>query len=254
MPPDTVYVTIVREPSAHFESIYNYYELRRRFKMSLSEFSLINKMHLLRKSFGFRVRNPQLYDLGVDGKYSQNKSFFENEVKNIDQIFDLVMITDMMSESIVLLKELMCWQLRDVTTFKRNSRIDIWRENELSVKVKEGIKAWNVGDTILYDYFREKLVKRITEFGQERMKREVNLLEQLNKQLFEECVLKVQVSRELPKPFKHSSTKVLGFRLKPERETNLTCLQMAAVPSSYVKHLREKQYEWIRNKKGRNPI
>ncbi|XP_076308733.1 galactosylceramide sulfotransferase-like [Tachypleus tridentatus] len=254
MPPDTVYVTIVREPSSHFESIYNYYELRKMFKMPFAEFSLINKTQLLRKGFGFRVRNPQLYNLGVYGKYSQNKSFFENEVKNIDKIFDLVMITDMMTESMVLLKELMCWQLKDVTAFKRNSRTDIWRESEISVKVKEGIAAWNIGDTILYDYFRKKLVKKITEFGQERMKREVNLLQQLNKQLYEECVLNEQVSKELPEPLKHWSNKVLGFRLRPQKETNLTCLQMAAAPSSYVKHLRNKQYEWIRNTKGRNLI
>ncbi|XP_022245142.1 galactose-3-O-sulfotransferase 4-like [Limulus polyphemus] len=248
MPPDSVYIAIVREPISHFESTYNYFSLYKKYHVTLRDFSLMNKTQLLRKKIGFRERNPQLYDFGINGTYIQDTGFFQREIKKLDKIFDFVMITELMEESLVLLKNLMCWELKDVATFRKNVRSDTWRENDLSWKERVGIKTWNFGDDLLYKYFRNKFEKKLSEFGLDNMQREIKQLRQINNQIFLECVSNMEASSTLPRPLKHGSDKVLGYRLKPGKERNLNCLQMARVSTSYVGYLKKKQYRWVREK------
>ncbi|XP_076322033.1 galactosylceramide sulfotransferase-like [Tachypleus tridentatus] len=248
MPPDSVYIAIVREPVSHFESTYSYYNLFKKYGMTLRDFSLMNKTFMFRKNIGFRERNPQLYDFGVNGTYTQDTGFFQREIEKLDGIFDLVMITELMEESLVLLKTLLCWELKDVAFFKKNVRSDTWRENNLSWKEGVGIRAWNFGDDLLYKHFRLKFEKQLSAFGSDKMQREIKQLRQINNQIFLECVSNVEQSLTLPRPLKHVSNKVMGYRLKPGKEKKRICLQVAAVSTSYVSYLKKKHYRWVREK------
>ena len=57
--------------------------------------------------------NQQLYDLGITTGRG-----IEEAIKEIDTMFDLVMIAERMAESLVLLADLLCVPLQDVATLK----------------------------------------------------------------------------------------------------------------------------------------
>ena len=46
------------------------------------------------------------------------------KISKIDEDFDLVMITERMEESLVLLADLLCWPLAYMASLKKNSRMD----------------------------------------------------------------------------------------------------------------------------------
>ncbi|GBN23350.1 hypothetical protein AVEN_218297-1, partial [Araneus ventricosus] len=66
--------------------------------------------------------NQMLFDLGMDDKAFSNNSAVMDYVRFVDSVFDLVMVRERMDESLVLLKELLCWDVDDVIIFHLNAR------------------------------------------------------------------------------------------------------------------------------------
>ncbi|XP_037509398.1 galactose-3-O-sulfotransferase 3-like [Rhipicephalus sanguineus] len=128
---DPVFVTIVREPAALFESLYSYYDLENRLKVSLEDLrnatensSLAQQLRLIlpgpkRTQHGL---NQMSYGLGFDLEQAHNESAVRDFIARLDAVFDLVMVAERMNESLVLLRHLLCWELDDVIVFKLNAR------------------------------------------------------------------------------------------------------------------------------------
>ena len=64
--------------------------------------------------------NLLLWDLGVDDVYDEYA--VDAKIAQVDKTFHLVMIMEHFEESIILMKELLCWNYLDVTNLKLNSR------------------------------------------------------------------------------------------------------------------------------------
>ena len=83
--------------------------------------------------------------------------------------FDIyeVMITDYFDESMVLLKEELCWDTEDISYLKSNSRqfggtesVREWLGPEYSQKLLD----WNKADWKLYQHFNQTFNKKVTFF------------------------------------------------------------------------------------------
>ncbi len=70
-------------------------------------------------SYGF---NQQLWDLGMNHSSFGNATALQSMIETIDRDFDLVMIAERMDESMVLLADLLCVPLTNVTSLKVNVR------------------------------------------------------------------------------------------------------------------------------------
>ena len=95
-----------------------------------------------------------LFDFGLDPKDMDNGSMVESKIKEIDDRFNLVMMQESFSESLVLLKEELCWDLDDVTNFKLNGRKEGVKKtlsNETRSKLRDFLRA----DYKLYNHFKE---------------------------------------------------------------------------------------------------
>lgn len=119
MPPDTLYVTILRHPVQLFESMYEYYRLERFYDFPFTQFG--NESATLpdfSKRFVGRIgTNQMFFDLGYS-MHDFTPAIVKAYIDQIESHFDLIMIEEMFDESMILLKDLLCWTMDDIVTFK----------------------------------------------------------------------------------------------------------------------------------------
>ncbi|KAI1285606.1 Galactosylceramide sulfotransferase [Halotydeus destructor] len=249
MRPNATFVTILRDPASLFESMYTYSELVKSYYLDLDTFAInaaaaLNKSefpgHYLtfdfsrRFSSGITGRNQMSFDLGLDSVFHDDELAIQGFIAHIDRVFDLVMISERMDESLVLLKHLLCLPMEDVVVFKHNSRRNEFK-HQVDDYTNEKLKLVNHADTKLYEHFVSKFDERVKQFGHERMKKEVLKLKQLTDQMYAKCV-----EAEIEKPLGKFvfSDKTLSFEAKSS--TGLTCKQLTLNELEYLDRLRTK--------------
>ncbi|XP_029813240.1 galactose-3-O-sulfotransferase 3 [Suricata suricatta] len=130
MPPGTVYVTILREPAAMFESLFSYYNqycpaFRRVPNASLEAFLRAPETYYRAgEHFAMFAHNTLAYDLGGDNERSprEDAAYLAGLIRQVEEVFSLVMIAEYFDESLVLLRRLLAWDLDDVLYAKLNAR------------------------------------------------------------------------------------------------------------------------------------
>ncbi|XP_072315664.1 galactose-3-O-sulfotransferase 3-like [Eucyclogobius newberryi] len=212
MPPDTVYITIMREPSAMFESLFDYFypfcqSMNRVPNKSISEF-LDNpfKYYRLHEGDSMFARNCLTFDLGGD-KDSFHMDYGARLAAQVEETFSLVMISDYFDESLILLRHLLKWDLEDIVYFKSNMRSEKAKKKmtpELSAK----IRAWNWIDAYLFDHFNASLWRQLHAIGLDCVARELQLLDKAQKKLSRTCF-----GQEMPRL--NSGSKIKDSALKP---------------------------------------
>ena len=66
--------------------------------------------------------NQLLWDLGVDAEKMYDHNVVENKIKEMEDHFHLVMILEHFDESLILMKDILCWDTQDITNLKLNAR------------------------------------------------------------------------------------------------------------------------------------
>jgi len=94
------------------------------------------------------------FDLGMEKESFKNEQKIQELLKMIEAEFDLVLLSEYMEVSMVLLADLMCWSLKDVTFLKLNARPANQQHTNLTTKDKETIRELNNVDTAIYTHFR----------------------------------------------------------------------------------------------------
>uniref|UniRef100_A0A8C6WXR5 Galactose-3-O-sulfotransferase 3 n=1 Tax=Neogobius melanostomus TaxID=47308 RepID=A0A8C6WXR5_9GOBI len=159
MPNNTTYITIMREPSSMFESLFVYYSqycqsFKRVTNASLEAF-LDNPWHYYRaeEKDSMYARNTLTFDLGGD-----------KDRPATDITFSLVMISEYFDESLILLRHLLNWDLEDIVYFKLNMRTESSKQS-LNPELSAKIRAWNSVDAHLFDYFNASLWRQLSALG-----------------------------------------------------------------------------------------
>ena len=174
----------------------------------------------------------------MDGKDIINNKAVERKIQQIDNDFDLVMISEDFDASIVLLSNLLCWPLANMTSLKINERKKS-RVMKLSRKSRKMLKEWLWADYMLYEYFKKELVRKKTLFGVDKIEKEVYKLKELNRNLSSECVLNVvENTNDLKVEYVHSSQHVLLFKVN---ESNVMCKYYGITETHFINYLREIQ-------------
>ena len=241
----TRYITLLREPTQHFESIFNFFRLDKRFLglrnvMSPLQTFLQNATFYLKQAKNITgllnlIKNPALFELGLDTKYHSNFTVVQNYVRFLQQEFDLVMLMEYFDESLVLLKRRFCWKIEDILYFKLNERMDKHKQN-LPEKVKEDIRIWNSGDVLLYDVFNKTLWKMIREEGADFFK-DLALFRKELESMKGACL---REGKFLTKPY--AGRLVQGYAVKANLSTQLnqTCNRMIMNEIPYLDSHRAK--------------
>ncbi|XP_053315967.1 galactose-3-O-sulfotransferase 4-like [Spea bombifrons] len=245
MPSDTFYFTILRNPIYLMESSFSYYKSTSSFAKAKSLEDFLNNTTKYYSKSNY-AKNLMTFDLGFDHNGLESAKYFKLMQEAVEIIFDLVLITEYFDESLVLLKDALCWTYEDLLSFPLNSRSDITKK-ALPLETQERIKAWNQHDWKLYNYFNRTFWNRVEKFGIERMKREVEELRQQRAQLSKTCLQGKVEAKEIKdkslKPFQYGMAKIIGYNLKPGlgMEQKILCQRLVTPELQYSDLLRKKQ-------------
>ncbi|KAJ8025320.1 Galactose-3-O-sulfotransferase 3 [Holothuria leucospilota] len=238
MPRNTQYITIIREPSDQFESLYKYYNWYERFQASLPEFSS-NPFFYYKKSEPSdaieSALNPNLFDLGLDKKFLNDRQSISEQIEKLDKDFTLVMVTEYFDESLILLKDLLCWSIDDVTYLAKNVRSMEGRN--LNKDTRQSLRMWNAGDVKLYEHFNETFWRKVHLYGKDKLMEEVKTLRERNEELKLSCVEgSASVSQG------KTGTRVKRYSLKVSQSQNDTCVLLTLANEALQGRVARRQF------------
>ncbi len=242
MPNDSVYVSILREPVSMFESTFTYNKYNAVYHLSgpnpLKQFLESPRRYYDVHGGKDHAKNPMLFDLGLNNPQKDDQRYIDQMIEKLDKRFNLVMMTEYFHESLILLKDLMCWTTNDIVYFTLNARSKSSVLSDINPVMKDRIKQWNLGDVKLYDHFNKTFWKKVKDFGEERMKREVQELIESNEELYKMCI--DRVSDNDGRVWHPPGVKVESLQVKAAAKKYPQCVNMARTELPYTDLLRKK--------------
>ncbi|XP_069624215.1 galactose-3-O-sulfotransferase 2-like [Ranitomeya imitator] len=250
MPKDTFYFTLMRNPVSLMESSFSYYKNVDIFvnAHSLQEYlnNPYNYYNQTSRNSGYG-KNLMAFDLGLDQHEPETPKHFKLAQKTIETMFNLVLITEYFDESLILLKDALCWSFDDVLSFPLNSRNDSNRK-VLSEETQDKVKTWNQLDWQLYVYFNKSFWEMVDKFGQDRMQSEVQELQRRRAAQSEICLQgqvddPAKIKDNSLRPFQAGIHKILGYNLKPglQKDEERLCRRLVTPELQYTEQLFIKQ-------------
>ncbi|XP_043921646.1 galactosylceramide sulfotransferase [Protopterus annectens] len=194
LPADTVYVTILRDPAYLFESSFHYFGsvIPLTWKITaddkLAEF-LRDPWHYYDPS-GYNahyLKNLLFFDFGYDNNMNPENISVREYIEDIDKRFHFVMILEYFDESLILLKDILCWDMADILYFKLNARKDSI-VSRLSGDLYSKATEWNKIDSKLYQYFNASFWRKVEAYGWDRMRKDLAELRQRNNEMRAICI------------------------------------------------------------------
>ncbi|XP_060558306.1 galactosylceramide sulfotransferase-like [Ruditapes philippinarum] len=188
MPKDTKYITIIREPFSHFKSTFNYFNVANiSFVKETDKVSgYLQNLEKYESSYkrpnaalrycipdGFSVTKNQLsHCLGMPLGYpsgreniTANKMLVQDYIKHLDSEFLLVMIMEYFHESLVLLKRLLCWSMKDILYHTINVGNYGYKNTPPSAENLKIYQTWSHIDYLLYDHFNKTFWRKVISEG-----------------------------------------------------------------------------------------
>ncbi|CAL9694976.1 unnamed protein product [Knipowitschia caucasica] len=257
MPPDTVYITTMRETSAMFESLFVYCyvssaSIRRVPNESIEAF-LDDPFKYYRplEAHSMYVRNCVTYDLGGN-KDSTEVDYAQQLAAKVEKTFSLVMISDYFDESLILLRHLLNWDLEDIVYFKANMRSEKAKKT-ITPELSDKIRAWNYIDSYLFDHFNASLWRQLKAIGLDCVAREVQLLRQAQEKLSMTCFGEktsrlnsaAKIKNRALKPWQPGNVEIVGYELSPDlsAENQTLCTKLTMPELQYTDALRQVQIQ-----------
>lgn len=243
MRPSTVYITILREPTALFQSIYSFYHFEKKYKTNITGFitnrlqskSSRKDMNRYTKKLGL---NQMSWDLGMVSENFENLEMINKHINIVEKDFDFIMIFEYFDASLVLLANLMRWPLEKVAYLPINTSKNTSKQI-LSNKDVNRLKIISMADNMMYNWFLQQFKMKVNEYGIEKLKRGMARLMAINQEIVEMCVESTTNA---------GYAKTISYKLK--ESTKINCKYMAINELKYTSFLREMQYEKQRKYKA----
>ncbi|XP_066266115.1 galactose-3-O-sulfotransferase 2-like [Branchiostoma lanceolatum] len=107
------------------------------------------------------------FDMGWPAERADEEEEARKYISKLDADFTLVMILEHLDESVVLLRRLMCWELRDVLLYSKskNSRPYPYKFYAATPEELENHRGWSAVDYMLYNTFNNSLWQKINAQG-----------------------------------------------------------------------------------------
>ncbi|XP_066278512.1 galactosylceramide sulfotransferase-like [Branchiostoma lanceolatum] len=177
MPPDTVYISILRHPLAQLRSVFNWYGLAIDFHGLEGPDPVASFLENPKKfQIPFAIakhtphtlaQNLMAYDLGFPLGLSDDQSFVDEFIQKMSREIDLVLILEHYAESLVLLRRMMCWTLKDILydVVPKNGRR--YQKPTTNTTLIQMHRQWSNVDYQLFDYFNATLWRKIQQEDQD---------------------------------------------------------------------------------------
>ncbi|XP_030623927.1 galactosylceramide sulfotransferase [Chanos chanos] len=194
LPADTVFFTILRDPAELFESSFHYYRSlvpltwKIRGQDKLTEFLNDPNRYFTPDSFNsFYLKNLQLFDFGYENNLEPQDPQVEKAIQHIAERFHLVLLAEYFEESLMLLKDALCWNMDDLLFFKLNARRGS-SVSKLTPELRAKAREWNGADWKLYRHFNATFWAKVEAYGKTRMEKDVTELRRRNAEMAAKCI------------------------------------------------------------------
>ena len=181
-----------------------------------------------------------LFDLGLEPEQMDNEIMVKMKIEEIETQFKLVMIAEHFSESLVLLKNGLCWDIYDVTNFHLNGRKDEMK-SQLTNKTRSLLKEYLNSDYMLYDHFHQIFQSKMETFGKTELSIEVSDLEQANKDIYDNCSVTAADNALLQGDDKWWGPNLIGYTA--QNTLNEECQLMTMSELKFIDRIRTNQAE-----------
>lgn len=194
LPMDTSYITILRDPAELFESSFHYFGRLAPFTWKIpgddkmTEFLLDPSTYFDPEGYNsFYLKNLLFFDFGQDNTLELDDPRVDEGIKFISDRFQLVMLVEHFEESLILLKDALCWEMDDLLFFKLNVRKGS-TVSKLTPELRAKALEWNAIDWKLYQHFNQTFWKKVDAYGRQRMAEDVAELRRRNKEMASICI------------------------------------------------------------------
>ncbi|XP_032870584.1 galactose-3-O-sulfotransferase 2-like [Amblyraja radiata] len=248
---DSFVFTILRNPDSVAESafIYCHNDVPAfRAVKTMTEFvRKLDKEFKLQGSNNHLAHNVLWFDLGGDAEAGAEGPHVDQTLKEFDSTFHLVLLAEYFDQSLVLLREALCWDMEDMVSFQLNTR-DPSTRSSLPPDLLSTLQRWNALDWHLYRHFNTSFWQRVERYGVDRMERDVKHLRHLSQKIQDIClqsstpVAKSKSSNYIKSP-DYGWAKITGYLLKGNLtgQTKEMCSRMVLPEGTYLNHLKRKQ-------------
>ncbi|XP_072456042.1 galactosylceramide sulfotransferase-like isoform X1 [Notamacropus eugenii] len=252
VPPNATFITVLRDPAHLFESSFHYFGMVVPFTWKLTGQNKLatflqdpNHYYNPRGFNAHYLRNLLFFDLGYDSGLDPRSPRVQEHILEVEQRFHLVMLQEYFDESLVLLKDLLCWELEDILYFKLNAR-RASAVHQLKGKLYQWATDWNQLDALLYRHFNASFWRRVEAFGRERMAQEVASLRRENKRMERICIEGEHAvdAKDIEKPSLQpwqamGAKTILGYNLKKNisHQYGQLCRKMVTPDIQYMTEL-----------------
>ena len=177
-----------------------------------------------------------LWDLGLDEFDDEEKVY--KKIEEIAEKFDLVMIVEKFEESLILMKNALCWDYSDITSLKLNARKS--ESSQLKDSTRILLKELLKSDYLLYNHFVEVFEKKLEAFDKKKMEEELNQLSLANEEISSQCSISSKENKYLRGDSHWWGPGLMGYKVDSEKEE---CKLMVMAEMSYVDRIRKLQME-----------
>ncbi|XP_078695799.1 galactose-3-O-sulfotransferase 2-like [Branchiostoma floridae x Branchiostoma belcheri] len=120
-------------------------------------------------------------------------------INTIERDFVLVMILEYYDESLVMLRRLMCWGIKDILydLNLRNNKPHRYRDMEFTEMQKINHKRWSLADYAFFDHFNASLWEKISSQGP-GFYEEVDYFRFINKDVNWYCSMELEITWTIP--------------------------------------------------------
>ncbi|NXO01440.1 G3ST4 sulfotransferase, partial [Rhinopomastus cyanomelas] len=255
MPNDSFYFSIVRDPGTLGESAFSYYRsVAPAFRRAPSLAAFVAaplRFYEAGARGNHYARNLQWFDFGLPPVPPSDAGAVQAALSQLDRDFPLVLLTERFDESLVLLRDALCWPDDAVAAFVHNSRTPAGKARRVSQGDIERLRAWNHLDWALYSHLNRSFAKKVEAYGAQRLRKEVEGLRKRREELARRCLkgggplpARVIADGEL-RPFQPPGREqILGYEVKEglEPAERLLCSRLATPELQYKDLLDRKQF------------
>ncbi|XP_072018126.1 galactosylceramide sulfotransferase-like [Amphiura filiformis] len=165
--PNATYVTTIRNPVDRFVSSFVYYKYYEQVHIPYNTENILSKFFTV-KDFSSKIKygRSQLAN-GIARDFQVNTTgSITNELRRIDHDFDLIILSEYFDESLILLKNLLCWEMDDLLylSIRKHDKTYDHLYN-VSDEVKSHIVGINSIDAALYEHFNKTFWQKVKAYG-----------------------------------------------------------------------------------------
>ena len=124
-------------------------------------------------------------------------TYIATAISELDNYFDLVLLTDFFDESLILLKDMMCWGWEDIVYIKFKMRTEE-AKSTITETLSERIKVWNKADVQMYDHFNQTFWRKVDVYGKDRLYQDLTTFQEEIKKAEKKCIERYEPFRNKP--------------------------------------------------------